>query len=137
MQAKSKKQEPRLVVRCVEKVTRRPENKAELEDVLQLFADNLRRTMVAQRLSAKVLAAESGIAPKTLNNLLRARHSPTFDIMIKLANALQIDFRQLMDRRAPRHGNEPDSGVAPDELGGPDEGERRGGKDGTPVTPRR
>jgi transcriptional regulator with XRE-family HTH domain len=62
---------------------------------LMNFGRNVLAQMAHQKLSAAMLAKRAGIAPKTLNNLLRARHAPQLDVLAKIAEALGVELWQL------------------------------------------
>lgn len=51
--------------------------------------------MGQRELTAPGLAKLAHVAPKTLNNILNARHAPQLDVMVKIADALRVPLWEL------------------------------------------
>jgi transcriptional regulator with XRE-family HTH domain len=51
--------------------------------------------MLARELSTAQVAQKSSVAPKTINNILAGRHASQIDILVKIANAIGVEFWTL------------------------------------------
>lgn len=66
-----------------------------MNEQLKNFGRNVELQMVHQQMSPAVLARRASISPKTLNNVLKARHAPQLDVLTKIADALKVELWQL------------------------------------------
>lgn len=66
-----------------------------MDEQLKDFGRNVRAQITHQKLTTAALARKAAIAPKTLNNLLKGRHAPQADVLVKIAKALKVEFWQL------------------------------------------
>lgn len=57
-----------------------------------VFVTNVTKFLERRDWSAPKLARRAGISPKTLNNLLRGRHSARLDVLESIAEALDVEL---------------------------------------------
>ncbi len=62
---------------------------------LDNFALNMRAQIAERGWSAPELARRAGLAPKTVNNVLRGRHAAQADVLEKIAKALDLELWQM------------------------------------------
>ncbi|HEY1685522.1 MAG TPA: helix-turn-helix transcriptional regulator [Tepidisphaeraceae bacterium] len=55
---------------------------------------------LTRNMKHSVVAADAGITPASLCNILAGRQSPRMQTAISIANALEVDFKWLIDPRS-------------------------------------
>lgn len=68
--------------------------------------DRIRRTRRALDLTQAVLAARVGVAPSTLIRIEKGRTRPNVDTLFKLADALGVDPKWILDGDRPKDAPE-------------------------------
>lgn len=71
------------------------------EVVLQAFGQHLRRLREARGWSQQVLADEADISKPTIYRIETARYSVTLDVLVSLAQALEIPLAKLVSFAGP------------------------------------
>lgn len=66
-----------------------------MNDEFKIFRRNVERHMQQQGLNEATVAKKAGVATKTVNNALAGRHSSQIDILVKIANAIGVEFWML------------------------------------------
>jgi len=64
---------------------------------LQAFGMHLRQLREARGLSQQALADHADIAKATIQRIEKAKYSATLDVLLSLAQVLQLPLRELMD----------------------------------------
>ena len=64
---------------------------------LKLFGMRMKELRAARNLSQEQLADKSGISPKYMSRIEMGLHFPSFDIITKLANALQVEVKDFFE----------------------------------------
>ena len=64
---------------------------------LKLFGMRMKELRAARNLSQEQLAEKSGISPKYMSRIEMGLHFPSFDIITKLANALQVEVKDFFE----------------------------------------
>ena len=82
---------PQLVIRYIEQVSH-SRKKLRMRDHLDLFWRNVMREMEYRKVTKTVLAARAKVSMKTLNNIERAKKAPQLDTLVRITNALGIEF---------------------------------------------
>lgn len=69
------------------------------EDVneLKLFGMRMKELRIVKNLSQELLANKAGISPKYMSRIEMGLHFPSFDIIVKLANALQVEVKDFFE----------------------------------------
>jgi transcriptional regulator with XRE-family HTH domain len=71
------------------------------EVVLQAFGQHLRQLREARGWSQQVLADEADISKPTIYRIETARYSVTLDVLVSLAQALEIPLAELVSFAGP------------------------------------
>jgi transcriptional regulator with XRE-family HTH domain len=64
---------------------------------LKLFGMRMKELRTAKNLSQEQLAEKSAISPKYMSRIEMGLHFPSFDIITKLANALQVEVKDFFE----------------------------------------
>jgi transcriptional regulator with XRE-family HTH domain len=64
---------------------------------LKLFGMRMKELRTVRKLSQEQLAEKSGISPKYMSRIEMGLHFPSFDIITKLANALQVEIKDFFE----------------------------------------
>ena len=64
---------------------------------IKLFGSHLRRLREERDLSQQNLANIAGVAKITIQRIENSKYSPTLDMLITLAEALDITLKELVD----------------------------------------
>ncbi len=64
---------------------------------LKLFGMRMKELRTARNLSQEQLAEKSGISPKYMSRIEMGLHFPSFDIITKLATALQVEVKDFFE----------------------------------------
>ena len=64
---------------------------------LKLFGMRMKELRAARNLSQEQLAGKTGISPKYMSRIEMGLHFPSFDIITKLANALQVEVKDFFE----------------------------------------
>ena len=74
-------------------------NNPKEEDVkeLKLFGMRMKELRTVKKLSQELLADRVGISPKYMSRIEMGLHFPSFDIITKLANALQVEVKDFFE----------------------------------------
>lgn len=68
---------------------------------LGAFGRRLKSARSAAGLSQRGLAARAGLAPSSISKIENAKVSPTYDVMLRLSAALDVDLAQLLNDSPP------------------------------------
>jgi transcriptional regulator with XRE-family HTH domain len=71
-------------------------NLLSMDDVRVRMADNLRRLRKERGLSQELLALEAGVDRTMLSKIERRIANPSIETLLKLANRLAVDLRDLL-----------------------------------------
>lgn len=64
---------------------------------LKLFGMRMKELRIVKNLSQELLANKAGISPKYMSRIEMGLHFPSFDIIVKLANALQVEVKDFFE----------------------------------------
>lgn len=70
-------------------------------ELMQLFAKRIKRKMVPLHIDQRELARRAGISEVTLSRYIKCRRKPTYDIVIRIAQALECPPGDLIDIDEP------------------------------------
>lgn len=62
-----------------------------------MFGMRMKELRAARNLSQEQLAEKSGISPKYMSRIEMGLHFPSFDIITKFANALQVEVKDFFE----------------------------------------
>ena len=71
------------------------------QELRELFAKRIRRRIVALNIDQRELARRAGIRESTLSMYIKFHRKPTYDIVIRLAQALECKPGDLIDIDEP------------------------------------
>lgn len=66
-------------------------------ELMQLFAKRIKRKMVPLHIDQRELAKRAGITEVTLSRYLNCQRKPTYDIVIRIAQALECSPGELIN----------------------------------------
>ena len=66
------------------------------EDIIRIFAENLRAERARRQLSQEVLAEKADITPEYLARIEHEKYSPSLVVIVRLAKALGVTIDKLM-----------------------------------------
>lgn len=64
---------------------------------LKLFGMRMKELRIVKNLSQELLANKAGISPKYMSRIEMGLHFPSFDIIVKLANVLQVEVKDFFE----------------------------------------
>ena len=71
------------------------------QELKQLFAKRIRRRIIALDIDQRELARRAGIRESTLSMYITQRRKPTYDIVIRIAQALDCEPGELINIDEP------------------------------------
>ena len=66
------------------------------EDIIRIFAENLRAQRARRQFSQEVLAEKADITPEYLARIEHEKYSPSLVVIVRLAKALGVTIDKLM-----------------------------------------
>ncbi len=66
------------------------------EDIIRIFAENLRAERARRQFSQEVLAEKADITPEYLARIEHEKYSPSLVVIVRLAKALGVTIDKLM-----------------------------------------
>ena len=69
---------------------------------LDYFAHNMKEQLRERGWTPPELARRAGLSPKTVNNVLNGRHAQQLNILLKIANALELELWQMWLPKLPK-----------------------------------
>ena len=66
------------------------------EDIIRIFAENLRAERARKKFSQEVLAEKAEITPEYLARIEHEKYSPSLVVIVRLALALGVSVDKLM-----------------------------------------
>ena len=66
------------------------------EDIIRIFAENLRAERARRQFSQEVLAEKADITPEYLARIEHEKYSPSLVVILRLAKALGVTIDKLM-----------------------------------------
>lgn len=66
------------------------------EDIIRIFAENLRAERARRQFSQEVLAEKADITPEYLARIEHEKYSPSLVVIVRLAKALEVTIDKLM-----------------------------------------
>ena len=67
------------------------------QELMQLFAKRIRRRIVALHIDQRELARRAGITEVTISRYIKCQRKPTFDNVVRIAQALECRPGDLID----------------------------------------
>lgn len=67
------------------------------KELMQLFAKRIRRKMVRLNIDQRELAKRAGITEVSLSRYMTGKRKPTYDIVIRIAQALECEAGDLIN----------------------------------------
>lgn len=64
---------------------------------IKLFGLRLKELRTVKKLSQEKLAQKAGISAKYMSRIEMGQHFPSFDILIKVANALNVEMKDFFE----------------------------------------
>ncbi len=68
----------------------------ERNDIIRIFAENLRAERARKKFSQEVLAEKADITPEYLARIEHEQYSPSLVVIVRLAKALGVTIDKLM-----------------------------------------
>lgn len=66
------------------------------EDIIRIFAENLRAERARRQYSQEILAEKAEITPEYLARIEHEKYSPSLVVIVRLAKALNVTLDKLM-----------------------------------------
>lgn len=66
------------------------------QEIIRIFAENVRAERARKNLSQEKLARKAGITPEYLARIEKEKYSPSLVVIVKLAAALEIGVEKLI-----------------------------------------
>ena len=66
------------------------------EDIIRIFAENLRAERARRQYSQEILAEKADITPEYLARIEHEKYSPSLVVIVRLAKALNVTLDKLM-----------------------------------------
>ena len=68
----------------------------EREEIIKMFAENVRVERARKQITQEALAEKAGITPEYLARIEKERYSPSLVVIVKLALALNVNIETLI-----------------------------------------
>ncbi|KPQ05842.1 MAG: transcriptional regulator, XRE family with cupin sensor [Rhodobacteraceae bacterium HLUCCA12] len=81
---------------------------ADTESQKTTFSSNLLEVRLAAGMSQRALARRAGLAPSSISKIENVQVSPTYDVMLRLSEALDVDLARLL-HEAPGGASAPEA----------------------------
>lgn len=78
-------------------------SRTDTDELVLQFGKRLKQLRLRAGLTLREVAGRSGLAVSTISKIENAKSSPTYDVLLRLANGLEIDLSMLLDVSSRRN----------------------------------